>query len=149
MDDYERNPDRALVDAAAHPFFRLEMEADDIEIISVDLGNGTLGQAEALKRSSIRKVVTKLLERLRTAGANVKEWICSPDYFDLCARLRDTPVGEVMRRLRDFLANKWAERGLVIGHVFGIPFEPVGIFFAILSALLVTNKEIFDLCECA
>lgn len=37
ISDYAKNPDQALIDAAADPFMRQFMDDSDIEVVSVDV----------------------------------------------------------------------------------------------------------------
>jgi hypothetical protein len=119
ISDYAADPNRALIDAAADPVFREFMEAGDYELIAVDRGDGTQMQVQALARRSIKKVIERILARAREKGVDIRNWICSPDKFDLCSKL-DTPVGELMRELNSFLKNEWTDRGLVFAHVLAL-----------------------------
>jgi hypothetical protein len=86
--DYESDLNRALIDAAANPVFTQFMQPDDFELIAVDIGGGIQAQAQALSIPSIRRVLDRMMQQARQKGVDIKEWICSPIEFDLCAKLK-------------------------------------------------------------
>jgi hypothetical protein len=147
-DEYERSPAKALIDAATDPVFQSVMTPNDLESVVVDTGGGTQAQAMALKRDVARQVVQRLAERCKRSGADLKEWICSPHGFDLCTKL-DSPVGELMRKLHEFIEKWLTERNMGLAHILAIPAgHLVDTTLSILCGLLVANKEIVNLCEC-
>jgi hypothetical protein len=91
IDDYAADLNLALVDAAADPIFKQFMEPDDVEVTTITLDNGhgirVQAQAQALARGSIRRVLERILEGARNAGADMRQWICSRSEFNLCAKL--------------------------------------------------------------
>ena len=148
INDYVTDPNRALIDAATDPMFSQFMEPDDFELISVDRGDGTQIQVQALSRRSIRRVIEKILRQTRDVGVDIKTWICSPDEFNLCSKLK-TPLGELMRDLHKFLESKWTQGGLVIVGFITITATPaVSAFFAIFSAVGFINSAFVELCNC-
>ena len=48
IDDYVRNPQQALIDAAADPGLKHFIEPSDLELVTVDLGDGTQAEVQAL-----------------------------------------------------------------------------------------------------
>jgi hypothetical protein len=148
IEDYERNPDQVLIDAASDPVFRSQMEPGDIEFIVVDRGDGTLAQVEALSRGSVHRVLERLMQRSKNKGADLKGWVCSKDKFDLCSKL-DWPPGKLMRALHAFTSNEWVDTGLVLADIFALAAAPpVGAFFTIFSGLCLVNRRIVVLCGC-
>ena len=148
LDYYTEHPDQVLIDAAADPVFRSVMDPTDVQLVTLDRGDGTQVQVEALSRGSIRKVFERVLRRCREKGVELKRWICSSEDFNLCAKL-NTPVGALMRQLHEFLERKWAERGVALAHIFTIGAAlPVEAFLGIVTALFLVNKELVELCDC-
>jgi hypothetical protein len=147
-DRYVDRPQQALIDAAADPVFKDVMDDGDLETLTINVA-GTQMAVLALKRDAVRKVVDRIVARCQKSGADIKHWICSPDEFDLCKRLKTTAPGKLMIDLHDFLEKRWTHTGIVLAHVFVIPAaHVVGAFLAILAGLLVANKELVDLCNC-
>src|SRR5438270_2135220 len=109
--DYQRNPEKVLIDIATNPAFQQFIDPSDLESVVVDLGDGTQAQVQALRQGSVRKVIDRIVTKGRQAGIDIKHWICSPDEFDLCSKL-DNPIGELMRELNDFLNHKWVQGGV-------------------------------------
>jgi hypothetical protein len=148
IEDYERNLDQVLIDAASDPVFRSQMEPGDIELILVDRGDGTQAQVEALSRGSVQRVLDRLMRRCKDKGADLKGWVCSKDKFDLCSKL-DWPLGKLMRALHAFTSNVWVEGGFVVADVFSLPAAPpVGVFLTIFGGLCFVNGRIVVLCGC-
>jgi hypothetical protein len=151
INDYAKDLNLALIDAADNPAFREFMDAGDFEMIAVDQGDGTQKQVQALSRRSVKKVIEKIIARAREKGVDMKNWICSSadkGGFDLCSKL-DTPIGQLMRDLDAFLKKRWAEGGLVVAGVLAIAANPaVGTFLAIFSAIGFINKAFVELCDC-
>jgi hypothetical protein len=148
IEDYERNLDQVLIDAASDPVFRSQMEPADIELIVVDRGDGTLAQVQALSRRSVHRVLERLMQRCKNKGADLKGWVCSKDKFDLCSKL-DWPPGKLMRALHAFTSKEWVEGGFVLVDVFTLPAAPpVGAFFTIFGGLCFVNGRIVVLCGC-
>ena len=149
FDDYAADMNRALVDAADDSIFKQFMEPDDFEsiVVTLDSGHGVQmqAQAQALARGSVRRVLERILAQARSAGADMKDWICSPSEFNLCAKL-DTPLGKLMRQLHDFLENKWAEGGNIIADIFASAL--LGHFLLVFSAVGFVNKVFVELCDC-
>lgn len=145
FEDYSNDLNRALIDAAKDPVFQQFMEPSDIDLVNVDLGNGIQAQAQALSRASIQRVIERILERARKAGADMKDWICSPKKFNLCDKL-NLPLGELMRQLHDFLDNEWVQSGLLIATVFGAPVG--GHFLQILTGVGLGYGALAKLCAC-
>ena len=123
IEDYASNPQRVLIDAAADPSFKPYIEPGDLESITVDTGDGRQAQVQALRRSSVRRVIERILAKGRETGTDLKKWICSPDEFDLCSKL-DTPVGELLREVDAFLKNKAAQGGTVVLGLVAIFTNP-------------------------
>jgi hypothetical protein len=146
--DYALNPQQALIDAAAEPALRRFIDASDLEILTIDLGDGTQAQVQAIARGSVQKVIKRIISEGRQAGIDIKQWICSPDEFNLCSKL-DTPTGERMRQLDTFLKNKWAQGGInAAGLITIFTLQPLGIVLTILSALGFVNNVFVELCDC-
>jgi len=145
VEDYASDLNRALIDAAADPVFKKFMEPDDFELVTLDMGDGTQAQVQALSRASIQRVIERILERARKAGADMKDWICSPEKFNLCAKL-NLPLGELMRQLHDFLDSQWVQSGLFIATVFGAPVG--GHFLQILTGVGLGYGALARLCAC-
>jgi hypothetical protein len=149
IDDYEHDPAQVLIDAAADPIFRSEMDPEDIEIITVTWADGTQGQVQALSRGAVRRVIERVIKRCQKKGADLKHWTCSKDEFDLCGKLANTPPGKIMRLLHDFLEKKWVQGGFVLVDFFTLSSAPpVGVFLAIFGGLCFVDGCIVDLCEC-
>lgn len=124
------------------------MEPADLELITVDLRDGTQAQVQALARPAIGKVIKRIIAKGQKAGVDIKKWICSPDDFDLCSKL-NTPPGELMRELDAFLNNKAAQGGAVVLGLVAIFVNPVlGASLAIFSALGFVNNVFVELCDC-
>lgn len=149
IEEYAADLNRALVDAADDPIFKQFMEPGDLELITVTLDNGhgmqVQTQAQALSRGSIRRVLERILTGARNAGADMKDWICSPSEFNLCAKL-DTPLGKLMRQLHDFLDSKWTEGGEIIADIFASAL--VGHFLLVFTAVGFINGAFVELCDC-
>lgn len=149
VDDYEHDPTRVLIDAVADPIFRSEMEPEDIEIITVTWADGTQGQVQALSRGAVPRVIGRIIRRCQHKGADLKDWTCSKDEFDLCGKLANTPPGKIMRLLHDFLEKKWVQSGFFLVDVFTFgAATPVGIFLLIFGGLCLVDDYIVDLCHC-
>jgi len=153
IDDYARDIQRALIDAAQDEVFRNFIDPTDLETVVVDLGDGTQMQAQALKRSSVRQVLQRLIAAAMQAGVDLKHWICSPDEFDLCRKLANSFPGAVMRELHDFLRSKWTQAttvslGAIVAFAQIAAALTVGKFLAILAAIGFVNKEFLELCGC-
>jgi hypothetical protein len=71
IDDYVRNPQQALIDAAAEPSLQQFIDPADIELVTIDLGGGRQAQARALARGSVRKVIERILAKARQGGINI------------------------------------------------------------------------------
>ncbi|HEY0879850.1 MAG TPA: hypothetical protein VGE10_15485 [Zeimonas sp.] len=153
IDDYARDIQRALIDAAQDEVFRNFIDPTDIETVVVDLGDGTQMQAQALKRSSVREVLRRLIAAAMQAGVDLKQWICSPDEFNLCRKLANSFPGAVMRELHDFLRSRWTQATTVaLGGLAAFAqiaaVLTAGKFLAILAAIGFVNKEFVELCDC-
>jgi len=150
ISDYENNLQQALIDAAAEPSLQQFIEPSDIETILVDLGDGTQAEAQALSSAAVREFIERILAKARQAEIDIKSWICSKDEFDLCQKLSETSVGEVMRQLDEFLRKKWAQGGIAATGLITIFTLPaLGVALAIFSAVGFLNNVFIDLCECA
>ena len=148
IDDYAQNPQQALIDAAAEPALRRFIDDSDLEWVTVDRGDGTQAQVQALARGSVRKVIERIVAEGRAVQANIKDWICSPNEFNLCAKL-DTPPGKLMRLLNDFLNTKYMEGGIEVAGLAALFTAPaVGIALQIFSALGFINRVFVELCDC-
>lgn len=146
--DYQNNPRRVLIDAVADPSIRQFIDASEIELVSIDLGGGLQGQAQALKKGSVRDVIERIIKKAKASGADLKYWICSRSEFNLCAKL-NTPVGELMHQLHVFLDNKVVQGGIAISGVvslFGTP--AIGAALTIFTALGFFNSVFIKLCNC-
>jgi hypothetical protein len=125
------------------------MESEDIEILTVTKADGTQGQVQALSRGAVPRVVGRVIKRCQKKGADLKDWTCSKDEFDLCRKLTNTPPGKVMRLLDDFLKNKLVQGGFVVVDIVTLGAAlPVGIFLAIFGGLCWIDGCIVDLCDC-
>jgi hypothetical protein len=144
--DYESDLNRALIDAAANPVFTQFMQPDDFELIAVDIGGGIQAQAQALSIQSIRRVLDRMMQQARQKGVDIKEWICSPIEFDLCAKLKNTKPGQVIRALHDFLRNKKIEGTFAI--IVFIPAPSLHPFLEIFCAVGFINNAFVELCDC-
>ena len=101
------------------------MDTDDFEMIAIDQGDGTQKQVQALSGRSVKKVIGKIIARAREKGVDMKNWICSSAEkggFDLCSKL-NTPIGELMRQLDDYLKKRWADGALTIASVLAIAWQ--------------------------
>lgn len=148
IDVYAKDPLQALIDAAAEPALRKFIEPSDLELVTVNLEDGTQAQVQALARGSVPKVVHRLLVEARRVGIDIKDWICSPSEFNLCSKL-NTPVGERMRQLNEFLKRKWTQGGVAAAGLVALFTTPaVGAAIAIFSALGFVNNVFVELCEC-
>ncbi len=153
IDDYLRNPDRALIDALADPILRQFIDQGDIGLVAMDMGGGVQGQVQALSKAAVAKVARKVVARFKQAGADVKNWICDPNEFDLCKKLKTTKTGELMHAFNEFFENKWTERGITAAHaaLFIPAFTSAHVlapFLVTFSALGLLNGAFVDLCEC-
>lgn len=148
IDDYARDPQKALIDAAAEPSLRRFIDPSDLELVTVDRGDGTQAQVQALARGAVRKVVDRIIAEGRKAGIDMKSWICSRDEFDLCSKL-NTPVGDRMRKLDAFLKSKWTQGGIAAASLITLFTLPaVGAALTIFGALGFVNNVFVELCEC-
>lgn len=146
--DYQNNPNRVLIDAVADPSIRKFIDASEIELVSIDLGGGLQGQAQALKKGSVRDVIERIVKKAKASGADLKYWICSKSEFNLCNKL-NTPVGELMRQLHAFLDKKIVQGGIAISGVaslFGTP--AIGAALTIFAALGFINSVFIEMCNC-
>lgn len=153
IDDYARDIQRVLIDAAQDEVFRNFIEATDLEPVVIDLGDGTQAQAQALKRSSVREVLQRLMAAAMQAGVDLKQWICSADEFDLCRKLANSFPGAVMRELHDFLRRRWTQAttvalGAIAAFAQIAAVLTAGKFLAILAAIGFVNREFLELCNC-
>ncbi len=74
--DYSLNPQKALIDAAAEPALRRFINASDVEILTIDHGDGAQAQVLAIARRSVRKVIARIISEGRQARIDIKQWIC-------------------------------------------------------------------------
>lgn len=72
INDYARNPQQALIDAAASPEFREFIEPADLELVTVDLPDGTRAQMQALAGPAIRKVIKRIIAKGHKAKIDIK-----------------------------------------------------------------------------
>ena len=150
ISNYENNLQQALIDAATEPSLQQFIEPSDVETMLVDLGDGTQAEVQALSSAAVRKFIERILAKARQAGIDIKSWICSKAEFDLCQKLSETSVGEVMRQLDEFLRNKWAQGGIATtGLITLFTLPALGAALAIFSAVGFLNNVFIDLCECA
>lgn len=63
------------------------MESDDFELVTLDKDDGTKARVQALSRSSIRRVLGRIIAQALNAGVDLKHWICSTEVFNLYAKL--------------------------------------------------------------
>lgn len=148
IDDYIRNPDQALIDALLEPGLKPYIEPDDIEPITVTEG-GAQRQIQALSKKGAAAVVRRIVARAKTVGIDIHHWICSPDEFDLCKKLKTTTPGKAMRELDAFLKHKWTEAGVNGFSVVTIFIDPVaGTCLTILCGLGYVNKIFVEMCNC-
>mgnify|MGYP006191158031 CR=1 FL=1 len=155
IDEYERNLNQVLVDAANDPSLQRFFERGDIEIRLVDQGDGTQAQVKALSSGAVRHVIDRILEEARREGSEIQNWICSKEEeggFDLCKKLNDSGLtAKLMRYLYKFLADKWSTGGQAVANGLIVVFGggPQGAAaLAIFTALLFVNRAIFHLCKC-
>ena len=148
IEDYQRNPERVLIDIATDPVFKQFIDSSDLELVAVDLGDGTQKQTQALKQGSVRQVIDRIVTRGLRVGVDIKDLICSPIEFDLCSKL-DSPVGEQMRFLNDFFNDKWAQGGVHAAGLIALFTAPyLGTALTILSVLGWVNGVFVELCDC-
>lgn len=146
--DYVKDPQKALIDAAADPSLRQYMEPSDIESVFIDYGDGLRAEAEALAGRSVRKFIDRITDKAAQAGVNLMEWICSSEEFNLCSKL-DTAVGELMCQLDDFLKNKIAQGGIAAAGLITLFTAPaLGAALTIFGALGFVNNAFVELCNC-
>lgn len=149
IDDYESNPERVLIDAALNPDIRKFISEDEFATVTIDNADGTQSQVQALALGSVRVVVQRIIARGAEVEIDIQYWICSPDEFDLCRRLLNTPVGTVMRQLDTFLSNKWTQGGLhAAGLALLFTIGPVGAALEVFNALGFVNHGFVKLCNC-
>jgi hypothetical protein len=149
FDDYIKNPEQALIDAATDPGLRQFIEPSDLELVAVDLGDGTQSQVQALSRKSIRRVVERIIARGQELKVNLKAWICSPEEFDLCSQLDKMPIGQAMRLLNEFMKKKFVKGGLhaaALGALFMNPAVTASL--EIFNAIGFINDVFVELCDC-
>ena len=148
IDDYEMDLQRVLIEAAAEPALRPFIDAADLETRTIDLGDGSQAQVQAIAAGAVKRVIERIVTEARKAGADLKAWICSPDEFNLCARLSGK-AGDVMRQLHAFLNKKWTQGGLNAAALAALFTAPgIGAALTIFSALGFVNAVFVDLCEC-
>jgi hypothetical protein len=149
IDDYANDLNKALIDAANDPIFQSVMQQSDYSLINVTLSNGAQGQVRALKKSSVKDVLKRVFVKVKSAGDDLKNWICSPDEFDLCNKLDAGVTGVLMRDLDNFLKNKKVKAGMQIAKIATLPlgFSYAG-FLTIVSAVGFVNNAILELCDC-
>lgn len=153
IDKYIANKQRAFIDAINDPVFQNFIDPNDIETVSFDFGNGTQGQAQALKKTSVKAVIKRILDKARLVGVDLLHWICSPAEFDLCYKLIKSPSGVVIKELNDFLSSRFGQAttaALSVVAEFGslVNVAAVGQFVAILVVLGIVQKEFAMLCRC-
>ena len=151
IEEYAQNPDRALIDALTEPGLRQYIQAADIEVLTVTMPNGSQAQVQALSPKSVATVLQRILTKARANGVRLEPWICSPNEFDLCAKLK-LPAGQRMRELDTFLGNKWTQGGLNAAGVvtlFAVPGGQVaGAALTIFGVLGWINNFFVTLCKC-
>jgi hypothetical protein len=148
IDDYADQPEQALIDAVINPGIRQYITPDDIEVLTVTLTDGTQAQVQALSRKGVRAVMERILARAQALQVDLGHWVCSPDEFNWCAKLR-TPVGARMRQLDAFLQNKLVQGGVnAAGLVTLFTLPAVGVALTIFGALGFINSIFVDLCHC-
>jgi hypothetical protein len=148
FDDYIKNPEQALIDAATDPGLRQFIEPSDLGFVTVQLGDGTQAQVQALSRKAIRRVVERIIARGHELKVNIKTWICSPEEFDLCSKL-DMPIGQLMRMLNEFMKNKFVKGGVhaaALGALFMNPAVTASL--EIFNAIGFINDAFVELCDC-
>jgi hypothetical protein len=145
---YARNPDRALIDAAADRSLMQFILPTELELITVDIGDGRQAQVQALSRKAVRAVIERIVARGREVGVDLKHWICARDEFNLCAKL-NTPVGQLMQELDEFLNKKSTQGGAIALSLAALFMNPVvGGVLTIFTALGFINHVFVDLCDC-
>jgi hypothetical protein len=142
-----------LIDAVSDPVLKHFIEPGDIETVIVDLGGGAQSQVQALSGKSVKRVVQKLLAAAKQGGVDLLNWICSPEEFDLCGKLKTTSIGKVMRLLDEFLKKKWtAATTTTLGTIkaFSILALPGALFqfLAVFASLGFANRVFVELCRC-
>ena len=144
IDDFAKDPNAARIAAATDPIFLKFIERDnDLESITIDLGDGRQAQVQAIKVPSIKPVLERIIASTRGTTADVERWICVE--FRLCDRL-DTAVGDLMRQLFAFLEQRWVTVAL---NLFGLFTGPqINAFIAIFSCLGLTHNALRELCKC-
>jgi hypothetical protein len=150
--DYAADPQRALVDAATDPVFKQFIDSSDVEVVTVTQG-GVQSQAQALKKSSVSKVIRRILAASKAAGENLLDLICSPNEFNLCYQLKNSLPGVAMTMLNDFLISKigrWVSAGVGIFAAFAVGSVAVvaGKFVAIFVAIGIAYEDLHKLCNC-
>lgn len=147
--EYINNEQKTLIDAAADPVIRRFIDESDLETLTIDLGDGTQSQVEALSIGSIKEIIRKIMDEATNSGVELKYYICSDLEFNLCAKL-DLPVGELMVNLDAFLRSKKVEGGLILAGLILLCMEPTAVapMLTILSSLGFVNNAFIELCEC-
>jgi hypothetical protein len=153
IDDYARDPQRALIDIVQDPVFRNFIDPSEIELVAVDLGDGTQTQAQALKRSAVSQVLRRLFDTAKQAQVDLRQWICSPDEFNFCGKLNNSLPGVMMKELNDFLRNRWTQATTVSLGAFAafsqlVAAVTLGKFLAVLAAVGFVNNAFVELCNC-
>jgi hypothetical protein len=148
IDDYAERPEQALIDAVTDPGIRQYITPEDIEVLTVTQTDGTQAQVQALSRKGAQAVVRRIIARAQALQVDLSHWICSPDEFNWCAKLR-TPVGARMRQLDAFLQNKFIQGGVnAAGLVTLFTLPAVGAALTVFSALGFINGIFVELCHC-
>lgn len=153
IDDYARDPEQVLIDIVLDPVFRNFIDPSEIELVAVDLGDGTQTQAQALKRSAVTQVLQRMLAAAKQAQVDVRHWICSPDEFNFCRKLDTTLPGVMMRELHAFLRSRWTQATTTALGGFAafsqlVTAVALGKFLAILAAVGFVNDAFVELCDC-
>lgn len=128
------------------------MDPEDLQTMLIDVGDGTQTAVEALARGSVTKVLRRIATKFQQAGIDIKDWICNPNEFDLCEKLKTTLPGKLMEDFNAFFSNKWTERGLTAAHaatvIPALALHAFAPFLVTFAALGVINKGFVELCDC-
>jgi hypothetical protein len=151
IEEYARSPDRALIDVLTEPGLAQYVEDADKELLTVTMPDGTQGQVQALSRRSVATFLRRIVEKAQARGVQLEAWMCSPNEFDLCRKLK-LPVGERMRQLDAFLGKKGTQGGLSAAGIvvlFAVPGGQVAsAALHIFAALGCINNYFVTLCNC-
>ncbi|NYT72485.1 hypothetical protein HZU72_08610 [Halomonas sp. QX-2] len=148
--DYEGKLEKSLIDAASLPDLRKFMEPSDIEQKVIDYDGGLQARVDSLNALSVRKFIERIISEARQKGVDLKEWICGKKQFNLCEKL-DSPLGDVMRRLDEFIKNKISQGGkeiIALAAAFSTKLASLEPLLVLFGAIGFFNNVFINLCDC-